>query len=607
MDLTALEGRRELGRRIQSAIIGAGFESLPEFAKKLGWSRALIYQYVNGKVLVQLDRLQQVAEHTGKNLDWFLVADPRAASAQVAVLEDERDSWAARTAELERKLGHEREARLNEVSDHRTTLMHALRETCLAHRRSGDAASMLEVAARWMELARQSGDDRAVMEANLQIGHAWFLTGEIARTERALGATLTVATALGDARAEQSARQEMVRVLQASGHSEDARQQALALAESELWWPRWSGLVSLAALAEQSGELDTAQVHLDAASSVVEEADEPAERKVVARAYIVSNRANLALAHGRYREALQLSETLRTLAGQASLPDQLREAALNLAVVQLRLGKLQQASEQLRMLAEWAAMSPDKRLSALTKILQSELSRRCGDLPEAKKLAHAAIEEATEARRGQILAEAELVLGEAYWQEGQLDDAKYHLARCASRSEKLKLRRPELAAQLALSRIAANEQALNAGESLADVSDAISQHGYDDLHVDVIIELARIETPGRAVKLAATAIEMARSVGHFWGKCGAMLAEAEARLGHGQTERADELVQSCFELKTRAVTSLDNVDRAALLEGELALSARVSTAYRSAGEPEKAVRLEQYSVDAINGTLTPGQ
>jgi len=525
--------------------MAAGFESLPEFAKKLGWSRALIYQYVNGQVLVQLDRLQQIAEHTEKKLKWFLVADPKATSAEAAALEDERDRCAARIAELERELGYERETRLNEEAKHRVSLRDALREACLAHRDSGDAASMLEIAARWMELADQSGDDRAVMDANLQMGHAWFLTGEVARAERALSAALTVATALGDARAEQSVRQEMVRVLQASGRSEEARQQALALAESELWWSRWSGLVSLAALAEQTGELSAAQAHLDAASSVVEEADEPAHRKAVARTYIVSNKANLALAHGRYRQALEISETLRTLAGQASLPDQLREATLNVA-----------------------------------------------------------IEEATEARRGQILAEAELALGEAYLQESQLDDAKYHLSRCASRSEKLKLRRPELAAQLALSRIAANEQALHAGDLLTDVSEAISQHGYDDLYIDVLIELARLESPERAAELAVTATGMARSAGYFWGECGAVLAEAEARLGDGQTECTEELLRSCIELKTRVATGLDKVDRTALLKGELALQVRVSTAYRSAGEPEKAARLEQYSVDAAKGTLT---
>ena len=592
MDLRTSSGRKELGRRIQSAIMGANFASLPEFAKKLGWSRALIYQYINGQVLVQLDRLQQIAEHTGKNLDWFLVADPKATLAEVAALEDERNGYRAQIAELERQLGSEREARLNEAAKHRLSLVDALRETCLAHRRLGDAASMLETAPRWMELAQQGGDDRAVMDANLQMGHAWLLTGEMSRAERALSAALTLATALGDARAEQSVRQEMVRVLQASGRNEEARQQALALAESELWWPRWSGLVSLAALAEQTGELDTAQVHLDAASSVVEEADEPAPRKAVARAYIVSNKANLALAHGRYRQALEISETLSTLAGQAGLPDQLREAALNLAVVALRLGKLRQASDHLHMLAEWAAMSGDRRLAALTKVFQSELSRRCGNLAEAKRLAHVAGEEATEARRGQILAETELTLGEVYWQAGQPDDARYHLTRCASRSEKLQLRRPELAAQLALSRIAANEQALNARDLLADVSAAISQHGYDDLHIDALIELARLSPPDRAVQDAVTATNMARAAGYFWGECGAMLAEAEAQLGRGQTDRAEKLLQSCSELKTRAATGLDKVDRTALLAGELSLQARLSTAYRNAGEPEKAARLE---------------
>ena len=83
MDLREERGRVELGRRIQSAIAQAGYASLPSFAEALGCSRALIYQYVSGNVLVQLDRLCAIAELTDKPLNWFLAEDPNGAPAEV--------------------------------------------------------------------------------------------------------------------------------------------------------------------------------------------------------------------------------------------------------------------------------------------------------------------------------------------------------------------------------------------------------------------------------------------------------------------------------------------------------------------------------------------
>jgi len=118
MDLTTAAGRQELGVRIQSAIMAAGHDSLPEFARTLGWSRALIYQYVSGRVLVQLDRLQQIAHATAKPLEWFLAADPNGDATRDAEFSVRLDHAAAQVAATQEALAAERGLRL--VDEQRT-------------------------------------------------------------------------------------------------------------------------------------------------------------------------------------------------------------------------------------------------------------------------------------------------------------------------------------------------------------------------------------------------------------------------------------------------------------------------------------------------------
>ena len=62
MDIRTPEGKQELGRRIQSAIAEAGYDSLAAFARKMGVTRGLIHNYVAGTTLPPLDRLQAIAD-----------------------------------------------------------------------------------------------------------------------------------------------------------------------------------------------------------------------------------------------------------------------------------------------------------------------------------------------------------------------------------------------------------------------------------------------------------------------------------------------------------------------------------------------------------------
>jgi tetratricopeptide (TPR) repeat protein len=486
MDLRTPDGRQELGRRIHAAVAGAGHDSLAAFAEALGCSRALIYQYVNGNVLVQLDRLQSIASLTGKPLGWFFSDDPNGVTLEVQQLRSEAAAHQARVQELEQALTGERGARLKEAWQHRQALVETLRELCLAYRRLGDARAILEVGPRWLAVARENGDEQGALEADLQMGHAWYQTGDTDRAGTALQRVVARAAALEEQRLELSARQELVRVFQASGRTEEARQQALQLAGKDVWWHRWAGLVAVAAIAEQVGDLEESEARLAAAATVVEEGDAPDSQRAVARAYIESNRVNVLLARGRYAEALRESEALRLAAEEASLPDQMRECALNVAICHLRSGNYGEAGQGLARLAAWAEVAGDRRLSALTKVFEAERRRRSGDVPGAKQSAREAMEEATGLGSGHVLGEAELALGEACLAGAQADDARYHLTRCLRRAGKLQLRKLAVAARLALARVAEAEGDESAPQAFQQAAREASAAGYEDLHAEAV-------------------------------------------------------------------------------------------------------------------------
>jgi len=486
MDLRSPEGRRELGRRIHSAVAAAGHASLPAFAEELGCSRALIYQYVSGDVLVQLDRLQAIAELTGKALEWFLSADPNGANADAARFAEQLSAANSQVEQMQRALARERGQRLEQAARDQRALVEATRALCLALRRAGDGQAMLEAALRYAELARAADDQHALMDAHLQTGHACFITGNVRRAREALRDALQLADEQDDATAEHSARQELVRVLQALGLTDEAREQAGQVAAADRWWPRWSGEVSLAALAEQVGQLDDARDCLETAEERIEQGDPSAEHRLLARTYLASNRVNLALARGRHEEALELGEQLYALAAQAGLPDQLREATLDLGLAHLRMGSLDRAGEHFARLQEWALMSGDTRIGVLARVFEAERLTRSGDLSAAKQLALAALDEAVETGRGHVVAEAELALAEVYLREEQLDDARYHFQRAHDRAGRLALCRLQVTARLGLARTGALDSGPmeEARAELTRVAALAAEIGYEDLHAE---------------------------------------------------------------------------------------------------------------------------
>jgi len=484
MDLSTAHGRKELGRRIQSAIVAAGYDSLPAFAERLGCSRALIYQYVNGEVLAQLDRLQLIGELTGRSLEWFLAEDQEVASvsgAELRRLQDQLATARERVEELEAMLLAERGARLRGEERARASQLELIGEVVGAWRRAGQADRLQDAALRMLELARSAGDEPAMLRAELSAGHATWEIGQLDRAREHLGRALELAERLGDSRARLSVAQELVRVHQALGQPDRAREHAEQVAASDQWWSRWSGLLSLAALDEQTGDLDRAEQRLAAVGEIIAEPDAPAEHVPTALTYLQSNRVNVALARGRYQQALAESEELRDLAGRALLPDQLREAALDLGIAYMRLGDLAAAGAQLARLDEWAQMAGDRRAAALARVFEGERLTRAGELPAAKRTCLQALESAMETGPGHVIAEAELALAGVYLAEGALDDAEHQFRRCADRAGRLALRRLSVAARLGLAAVAGARGDQSAREMLSAVAQEAAEVGYEDL------------------------------------------------------------------------------------------------------------------------------
>jgi tetratricopeptide (TPR) repeat protein len=498
MDLQQESGRRELGRRIQSAIVQAGYDSLPVFAEALGCSRALIYQYVAGDVLVQLDRLSRIAQLTDRPLDWFLAEDPNGGAAEMRRLHARMQEVRERCERLEAGIANERGARMNEAEQGRHALLQALQDLCRAQRRCGDMAGLLRTAARCRDLAVAVDDDVAVMRADLSTGHAAFGLGDRESAEEALQSALDLAKTRADTRIEQSARQELVRVWQAAGHIERAREQAEELTGAQRWWPRWAGLVALAAIEEQAGRLGEAADLLDRAEAVIAEEGAPAEHAKIAQTYLMSNRVNLALARGCYVEADEDGERLHALAAEAGLADQVREATLNRAICAMRTGNMARACDLLDRLRDWAEMASDQRMRGLAAVFEAERLVRAGEPAKARRLAMDAIEMGNGAVNGHVVAEAELVLGMACREDGLFDDAAYYLRRCRDRAARLRLCRIEVAATLQQALMMVGQDDRGARAALHKVAEAALAHGYEDIREQAVGVLSSL--PGAAAE-----------------------------------------------------------------------------------------------------------
>ena len=214
IDFSTREGRRQQGQLIQQAAEAVGL-SLEALAKEIGCSRALIYQYVSGATLAQPDRIQQIAQRTGKSLLFFYGSDADATSNGREQLEALQRLLTAQYAPADSApTGHQRQI---------------------------------------ISLAQQAGDIAAEANARLRQITTLLHLGEMARALTAIEQSAPFFQANQLTAHLRATEQNRGHALFALGRMAEAESCFQQLTQQGDWEARWQGLVSLAGIAEHRG------------------------------------------------------------------------------------------------------------------------------------------------------------------------------------------------------------------------------------------------------------------------------------------------------------------------------------------------------------------
>ncbi len=388
IDFTTRDGRRSQGMLIQQAAEEAGL-SLETLAREIGCSRALIYQYVSGATLAQPDRIQAIAERTGKPLLYFYGG---------------------------------------EVSpENLAERIFALQTLLNAQLGPADLPGALSTCEQLIALARQGGDVRAEATARLRQIGILLQNGDAARALQMTEVALPLFRQHQLSAHLRAAEQNRGHALLALGRVEEAEECFTAVVAHGDWTARWQGTVSLAAVAEHRGQYYHALELLDGALNLVDLApSEQAARQL--RLYVAGNLANIHLACGDHAAAAREAETAQELAVQLANRDQYLESLLTLGVCQRIAGQLPASRLTLEAAARWSRLSEDKGREALSL---AELSLTCiemGRLDDARSLGKDALQQAiaTATRRAELTAQ--LALSMAYLRSELPQEARYHAA-----------------------------------------------------------------------------------------------------------------------------------------------------------------------------------
>jgi len=191
-------------------------------------------------------------------------------------------------------------------------------------------------------------------------------------------------------------------------------------------------------------------------------------------------------------------------------------------------------------------------MAALVMAFQSEALRHSGDLDSARLRALQAVDAATEAGRGHLLAESELALGHVHILDGRLQEAAYHLERCAGRCRKLGLHKLMLAALLGLAECEAGTA--DGRETLEHVQTDAASAGYCDLEAAAAAVRARYASPRKSAELCRHAIELCRESGYYWPAAAALLLLARVDLAGGRPRDAARALRELEEWGAGAAT-----------------------------------------------------
>ncbi len=389
IDFSTREGRREQGQLIQQAAEDIGL-SLEALAKEISCSRALIYQYVSGATLAQPDRIQQIAQRTGKPLPYFYGGHASKASGAREQLE-------------------------------------ALQGLLTAQSGPADFPGALVSCEQIITLAQKTGDVPAEANARLRQITTLMHLGEMGRALTAIEQSEPFFRAKQLSAHLRAAEQNRGHALFALGRVEEAERCFRQLTQHGDWEARWQGLVSLASLAEHRGEYRQALNLLEETLTLKDMSPTPRAGEIL-HLYVRGNIANVYLACGDFHLASAEAQAAQTLALQQSNQDQYLEAMLTHGVCERWEGALPSSRRLLEGAARWARLSGDKEREA---IAAAELGRtlvEMGRLEEGRQYGKEALQQAiaTGTRRAELCAH--LLLAESYLREGKGAEARYHAA-----------------------------------------------------------------------------------------------------------------------------------------------------------------------------------
>lgn len=397
IDFSTREGRRAQGKLIQLAAEEMGF-SLEALAREIGCSRALIYQYVSGATLAQPDRIQQIAERTGKPLIFFYGADsaPEGLQDRIATL---------------------------------TTLL-------AAQSSSPDWNGAISTCEQLLALTHQAGDTRAEALLRLRLTGILLQQGDADRAMSVLDQTWPILRSQQMTAQLLTADQHRGHALLALGRADEAEACFARVAAADSWTARWQGLVSLAAVDEYRGRYHDAITRLDDAGRLAELATDIHAARTL-QMYVAGNLANVHLACGDIAEATTHALRAQEIAMHLANQDQYLESLLTLGVCQRWQGDLPQSRVTLESAARWTRLLHDKgrEAQALAELAQTlvETGRYDDARSHGKNALQLAI--ATSTRRAEL--RAQLALAQGYGRAGMAQDACYHAAQALEISRHL--------------------------------------------------------------------------------------------------------------------------------------------------------------------------
>jgi len=498
---------------MKQAALDAGL-TLDELARRIGCSRALIYQYASGASLAQSDRLQQIANAVGKPLPWFFqnaddaaelqpAAEMPTAASEHSELQAERDRLASERLRMDQRRAADDIARI---------------ETLLAaYSTPPDPRKVVDCCHQLYPLLTRDEDSQRLAGVLLKQGNALIQLQEWGAAREKLEEAGALYRGAGQFVSARDCLQSLGHVNLMLGRVEEALQQFDHVAAGEDWANRWQGTLSMGACQEVLGNYPEAISAFERALEIVDERG-AAPQTEIARLYIEANWANLELNFGDFRSALQRSQRCIRAALRLGIQDQYMEALLTCGVAQLSLADGREAANSFQQALDVADLIGDQQHRSLAlsclSLCDSAGHRASQAISGGKEALALALR--CSAVRAEIAAQR--ALSDAYLTSANAQEAHYHARQGAIVAANMRVRLSEaqfgeLNARACLLEGNFEEAASEAEKALALAIDLHARPVQAECYLAGARAALGTGALDAALRHAATAIELAAELG----------------------------------------------------------------------------------------------